>query len=193
MKLKTLAALLACSFAFAAQAAEGDLFTRVRIINIDPASKSTIAGLDVKSKAVPEIDFTYFLSKNVGAELILGTARHEVTLNGANVGKVSHLPPTLTLQYHFAPDTDIRPYVGAGINYTRFYNVSLASGAISTEKSSFGGALQAGIDFAVSKNGYINIDVKKINIQTDLFAGGTKITTLKIDPVVFGVGFGWKF
>ncbi len=193
MKKTVVAAFVGSLFALGAQANEGDWLVRVRAIDIDPAAKSTIAGLDVKSQAAPELDFTYMLTKNVGAELILGTARHDVTLNGANVGKVSHLPPTLTLQYHFAPDATVRPYVGAGINYTLFYNVSLAGGAITMERSSFGGALQAGLDFQVDKNTFINVDVKKIYIQSDLFSAGAKITTLKIDPVVFGIGFGWKF
>jgi len=193
MKKSIVAAAIGCLFAVSAQAAEGDLFVRVRAIDVAPSASSSIAGLDVKSQAAPELDFTYFLTKNLGTELILGTARHDVTLNGANVGKVSHLPPTLTLQYHFAPDADVRPYVGAGINYTRFYDVSLANGAITMDKNSVGGALQLGVDFAVGKNAFINLDVKKIYIQSDLFSAGAKITTLKIDPVVFGVGFGWKF
>lgn len=138
---KTLALVaLAASLPLSAQAE--NWMMRVRAIHIAPdASSSPVAGVDVDKQTVPELDFTYFFSKNLGAELILGTARHEVTLNGASLGKVNHLPPTLTLQWHFSPGNKISPYLGAGINYTRFYNVDLAPG-LSLDKNSFGGALQ---------------------------------------------------
>ncbi|MBW8365500.1 MAG: outer membrane beta-barrel protein [Rhizobium sp.] len=166
---------------------------RVRAIDIVPDVKSSgLAGLDVSDEVVPEVDFTYFVTPNIGMELILGTARHEVTLNGASLGKLNHLPPTLTVQYHFNPTPTIKPYVGAGVNYTRFYNVDLAPG-LSVGKNSFGGALQAGVDIAVTKNGYINLDVKKIWIDTDVKSGGVKLTNLEINPVVWGIGYGFRF
>lgn len=166
---------------------------RVRALDIVPDIKSSgLAGLDVSSQVVPEVDFTYFVTPNIGMELILGTARHEVTLNGASLGKLSHLPPTVTVQYHFNPTPAIKPYVGAGLNYTRFYNVDLAPG-LSVGKNSFGGALQAGVDIAVTKNGYINLDVKKIWIDTDVKSGGVKLTNLEINPVVWGIGYGFRF
>ena len=167
---------------------------RVRAIHIAPdvSTSPTLAGLDVSDEWTPEIDFTYFVTPNIGMELILATQRHEVTLNGASLGKLSHLPPTLTVQYHFQPTPTIKPYVGAGINYTHFYNVDLAPG-LTIDRNSFGGALQAGVDIAVTQNGYINLDVKKIWINTDIKSGGTKLTNLEINPVVWGVGYGFRF
>ena len=167
---------------------------RVRAINIAPhiGTSPSVAGLDVSSEWTPEIDFTYFVTPHIGMELILATQRHEVTLNGASLGKLSHLPPTLTVQYHFQPTSSIKPYVGAGINYTHFYNVDLAPG-LTIDRNSFGGALQAGVDIAVTQNGYINLDVKKIWINTDIKSGGTKLTNLEINPVVWGVGYGFRF
>lgn len=166
---------------------------RVRAIDIAPDVKSSsLPGLDVSDEWVPEVDFTYFVTPNIGVELILATARHEVTLNGASLGKLNHLPPTVTVQYHFNPTPSIKPYVGAGVNYTRFYNVDLAPG-LTIDKNSFGGALQAGVDIAVTKNGYLNLDVKKIWIDTDVKAGGVKLTNLEINPVVWGIGYGFRF
>ena len=166
---------------------------RVRAIDIAPDVKSSsLPGLDVSDEWVPEVDFTYFVTPNIGVELILATARHEVTLNGASLGKLNHLPPTVTVQYHFNPTPSIKPYVGAGVNYTRFYNVDLAPG-LTIDKNSFGGALQAGVDIAVTKNGYLNLDVKKIWIDTDVKAGGAKLTNLEINPVVWGIGYGFRF
>ncbi|MDP1646286.1 MAG: OmpW family outer membrane protein [Thiobacillus sp.] len=166
---------------------------RVRAIDIAPDVKSSsLPGLDVSDEVVPEVDFTYFVTPNIGMELILATARHEVTLNGASLGKLNHLPPTLTVQYHFNPTPSIKPYVGAGLNYTRFYNVDLPG--FKVDSNSVGGALQAGVDIAVTKNGYINLDIKKIWIDTTVkTAAGAKVTDLDINPVVWGIGYGFRF
>ena len=185
------AALIA---ALPATALADNWMMRVRAINIAPdvSTSPTVAGLDVSNEWTPEVDFTYFVTPNIGVELILATQRHEVTLGSTSLGKLSHLPPTLLLQYHFQPTPSIKPYVGAGVNYTRFYNVDLAPG-LTIDKNSFGGALQAGVDIAVTKNGYINLDVKKIWIDTDVKAGGVKLTNLEINPVVWGIGYGFRF
>ncbi len=190
MKRTLIAAALIA--ALPATALAEDWMMRVRAINIAPDVSSSLAGLDVSSEWVPEVDFTYFVTPNIGVELILGTARHEVTLNGASLGKVSHLPPTVTVQYHFNPTPSIKPYVGAGVNYTRFYNVDLPG--FKVDSNSFGGALQAGVDIAVTKNGYINLDVKKIWIDTTVKnTAGAFVSSLDINPVVWGIGYGFRF
>jgi Outer membrane protein W len=101
----------------AANADQGDWLVRARAISVQPQESSSL-GLGVDNAVVPEVDFSYFVTKNVALELILGTSRHEVSLGSTSLGKVSVLPPTLTAQYHFAPDATVRPYVGAGVNYT---------------------------------------------------------------------------
>lgn len=200
MQGKTLAIFTSLFFASQAFAAQGDLLVRGRLIQVSPAvsSSDTLATLDVDvdKQVVPELDFTYMLTNNLGAELILGTARHEVTAGGASLGKVSHLPPTLTLQYHFAPEATFRPYAGLGLNYTRFYNADLHAGTaeLEVDKSSVGGSLQIGADYALNQNWYLNVDLKKLYIKTDVsVAGGAKLGTLKINPLVFGAGIGTKF
>lgn len=184
---------LALIAALPASALADNWMMRVRAIDITPDVKSpSLPGVDVSDEWTPEIDFTYFVTPNIGMELILGTARHEVTLNGVSLGKLNHLPPTLTLQYHFNPTPTIKPYVGAGLNYTHFYNVDLPG--FKVDSNSFGGALQAGVDIAVTKNGYINLDVKKIWIDTTVkTSAGAKVTDLDINPVVWGIGYGFRF
>ncbi|MBI2509129.1 MAG: OmpW family protein, partial [Betaproteobacteria bacterium] len=102
-------------------------------------------------------------------------------------------PPTLTLQYHFTPEAKWRPYVGVGVNYTRFTDPDLAGG-LTVDRNSWGAALQAGIDIEVTKRFFVNLDVKKVFIDTKVkTAAGAFVTKLDIDPVIVGVGVGWKF
>jgi outer membrane protein len=145
---------------------------------------------------VPELDFSYFVTNNLALELILGTTNHDISSNGAKIGNAKLLPPTLTLQYHFMPDSSsIRPYVGAGLNYTRFYSVNLLAGAATVDKHSWGPALQAGVDIPIDNRFFFNVDVKKIWIDTDVkaTATGAKLAGFKLNPWVVGAGVGMKF
>ena len=96
---------------------------------------------------------------------------------------------TAEAKYNLGP---VKPYVGAGLNYTRFSSVNLPAG-VSIDKNSFGGALQVGVDIPVAKNVSLNLDLKKVYIRTDVSAGGAKLGTFKVDPVLFGVGVGYRF
>ncbi len=189
-------ALTAALWTPAAQSAEGPWMVRVRAVNLDAVNKTTFGAnvVSANDKVIPEVDISYFFSPNLAAELVLTVPqKHDVRLNGAVIGSLKHLPPTLTLQYHF--DTvggKFKPYLGAGVNYTRFSSVNLPAG-LTIEKNSFGLALQAGVDIPLDKNLYLNFDVKKVQIRTDLANNGTKLGTVKVDPVLFGVGLGWRF
>ncbi|MDH4151054.1 MAG: outer membrane beta-barrel protein [Betaproteobacteria bacterium] len=179
-----------------ASAAQGDWLGRARVININPDASSSALNLDASTETTLELDFSYFLTGNVALELILATKKHGITSAGAPIGDVSLLPPTLTLQYHFAPDSaSFRPYVGAGLNYTRFYDINLLGGAATVNNSSWGGALQIGADFPINKTFFLNVDVKKIWIDTDvkLTATGATVANFDINPVIIGVGLGMKF
>jgi len=186
--------LMASGAAVAQDFQAGTVLVRARAVHLDSANKdSTGLGLTINNKTLPEVDFSYFFSKNIAAELILTVPQKQtVSSNGTAIGTLRHLPPTLTVQYHF--DTaGFKPYVGAGVNYTRFSSVSLLGGAADVKRNSFGPALQVGVDIPLSKQLYLNVDVKKVFIKTDVSAGGTKVGTFKVDPVLFGVGLGWRF
>jgi len=174
--------------------ANAQLMVRGRLLNIMPQESSAPLNLGVSNEVTPELDLSWFFTPNIAVELILATQRHTVTNAGANVGTVRHLPPTLLLQYHFKATSDFKPYLGVGVNYTRFYDVDLANGALTVDKTSTGGAIQAGFDYRLSGKWYLNVDVKKIWIDTDVkTAAGAFVSSLKIDPVVVGVGIGYKF
>ena len=177
----------------------GDWLVRARAVNLQSANKdSTGLDLSVNDKTIPEVDITYFFSPNLAAELILTyPQKHDIRAGGDKIGSLKHLPPTLTLQYHFG-GMSFRPYVGAGINYTRFSSVEFAPAVVtaldpSIDKNSFGLALQAGVDFPLGGGWLLNLDVKKVQIKTDVFSAGTKAGTFKVDPLLLAVGVGKRF
>ncbi|WP_341315485.1 OmpW family outer membrane protein [Paraburkholderia sp. IMGN_8] len=177
----------------------GDVLVRLRAISIIPnvTTNQSLSALNVgvNNAIVPELDLTYMIRDYLGVELILGTSRHQLTSSLGNLGGVNVLPPTLLLQYHFNHAGRIRPYVGAGINYTYFYNNGLNAGGqpISITNHSFGPALQAGVDVQVTKSLFVNADIKKIWMHTDASLGGQSLGRLSIDPVVVGLGVGMRF
>ena len=178
----------------AAQAQDGPWLVRVRAVNLDSANKdSTGLELTVNNKVIPEVDISYFFTPNIAAELILTyPQKHTLKAGGTEIGTLKHLPPTLTAQYHFTDLGAFKPYLGAGVNYTRFSSVELPAG-VDIDRNSYGLAVQAGFDYEVAKNVYVNVDVKKVQIRTDVSAGGSKIGEFKVDPLLVGVGVGYRF
>lgn len=212
--LLSAAAVLASMLA-PASAAQGDWLVRLRGIWVGPQDESSAVlpafptgSVTVDDAIVPELDFTYFFSDHVGAELILATSPHDIVGEGAlaGLGKIADtmaLPPTLTLQYHFMPDSRFRPYVGVGVNWTVFYSED-ATSALTTAigatrvslDDSFGWAAQAGADIDLSGRFFLNIDVKYIDIDTTatLRTGAlVNEVDVDIDPLVVGVGLGFRF
>jgi outer membrane protein len=193
----------------------GDLIVRGRIISVDPQDDSSTVSIDggsvaasgasVNSDIMPEVDFTYMLDPHWGLELILAYTDHEVdasgSLSGLNqIAETKVLPPTLTLQYHFAPTSNVRPYVGAGINYTHFFD-SKVKGALDSPGSdldiddSWGLAAQAGVDIDLNETWFVNFDVKYIDIDADAHIknGASIKVDIDVDPIVWGIGIGRVF
>jgi len=211
MKLAALTGALLAALPAVAQTQEGNWMVRARAVNLDTANKSSAIPLlavpsndiHVSSKTIPEVDISYFLTKNIAAELILTVPqKHSVHVQNSAIGAFKagtfkHLPPTLTLQYHFLPDGQFRPYVGAGINYTIISNDHLAVPGVTKlhlENDSWGAALQAGFDVKLGKDIFLNFDVKKIYIRSDVISPTLgKVSSVKVDPLAVGLGLGWRF
>lgn len=208
-----IAALLAAMAALpaAAQETQGNWLVRARAVYLKPANHSApVADLSIpadaitiNSKTIPELDITYFFTPNIAAELVLTVPQKQTVtvqqsaLGGpVDIGTFKHLPPSLMLQYHFMPTAKIRPYVGAGLNYTRLSSVNLqvpTVGRLQLQNESFGFALGAGVDIEVAKNTYLNLDVKKLRIRSAVNMNGVQLSTVKVDPWLFGVGVGYRF
>lgn len=199
-----LAALLAGP-AIAAEA--GTWGVRIRATYLSLADKSdafsalginfAANAVEVESKMIPEVDISYWFTPNLSTEIVLTVPqKHEVTLQGVgSLGTFKHLPPHFMAVYHFAPDAAFQPYVGAGVNLTLISSVKLkvANVGLDLEDSSFGVSAQAGFDYNLGNGKFLNVDVKKTSLRSDVLAGGARLTTAKLDPWIVSVGFGWRF
>jgi outer membrane protein len=208
------AALAALQIATPALAKQGDLLLRARAIMVAPNESSSgitpafpTERVSVNNSVMPELDLTYMATNHIGFELIAATTKHGVsgiTGTTGGIGKLATtwvLPPTLTAQYHFNPEGKLRPYVGAGINYTIFYATNATPGLESAVgktnvgmSDSVGWAAQAGADFDLTDKVFVNVDVKYISIKTNATlsttAAGVQRAHVDLDPLVFGIGLG---
>jgi outer membrane protein len=241
MKLKTLvmgtavaAAAMSATGALAYQA--GDIIVRAGAVTVAPDESSD--GIAIPALNIPalsgtqaEVDndtqlgltATYMLSSSLGIELLAATPfSHDIdaNLNAANLGTISagstkHLPPTVSVVwYPLGSEDSISPYVGAGINYTVFFDedvsgdLEAATGALAELDGplpmsldlddSWGLAAQLGVDVALNSNWHVNASVRWIDIETDarFSAGGATIISVdnvEIDPFVYQINIGYKF
>ncbi len=214
--MRKLAAALAIFAALtsSAVAAEGPFMVRVRGLYLLSADKSDAFdasgvrvpsdAISVESKFVPEVDISYYFLPsvpNLSAELILTyPQKHTVKLdvNGTKtaLGDITELPPTLTAQWHFLPGALANPYLGAGVNFTLITGQSFNGDGLEVTKTSVGFAAQAGVDVKVANQIYVNADLKYIlplGVDVKVKATGQKLTSVNLNPWLFGVGVGYRF
>jgi len=173
-------------------------------LNIGPGADIDVEdcyglGFNFTYMATPNLGVdTYMATPNLGVELILATPfSHDIKLSGAGtVGDTKHLPPTLFAQYHFMPQSNFRPYVGVGLNYTMFFDEG-AEGALKGKKlklkDSIGIAGQVGIDIDVAPNWFVNAEVSYMDIDSKAKLDGASLGTVEIDPWVVGLNVGTRF
>jgi len=204
-----LAAALALS-AFGAQAQ--DNVVKVGVTRYTTHSKTNgVSGIGVPPGADATTDdattiiFVYerLFTPQVGLEFVLGIpptikakATGSVAFLGDNVLSAKNLAPTLFLNYHFfAPGDTLRPYIGAGINYTKFTNVKSSLASDVKLGDSTGLALQAGINYAITKDLGLFASVAKLDVKSKLVASGASVLTTTIDfrPIVYSAGLSYQF
>jgi outer membrane protein len=198
---------------FAAAQDTGNFLVRVRATRLNSANdnngdlKNTLQTLgfdhaEINDKWIPELDLSYFFTPNIAAELILTYPQKQtlyaVDASGAKteLGSFKHLPPTLLAQYHFTGIQGVRPYVGAGINYTNVTSSSLdtvPSLGLNLSRNSWGLAAQVGADFPIGGGWLINVDAKYVRIGVDVTSAGTKIGEFGVNPWLLSVGVGKRF
>lgn len=193
----------------------GPWLVRLRAIDIAPnesngATGNGLIGADsikVDSVWAPELDISYFFTPNFALELVLTyPQKHNVDWSNSPlagggtlpIGSIKQLPPSLYGQYHFDTGTPFKPYLGAGITYFWITDNDLqvnGNPILKITRSNWGFGLQAGLDYVLTRNWYLNVDVKYIWVDTKVTdtAGLNIDTRLSIDPWVFGFGAGYRF
>lgn len=180
----------------------GDWTVGIGAHQINPKSDNgALAGntlkVSVGSDIKPTITAEYFIADNLGIEVLASWPfEHDIAIDGlGTVGSTKHLPPTVSLQYHFGQG-NVTPFVGAGVNYTRFSGEE-TRGALAGSRldldNSWGLALHAGVDFKVGERSAIRVDARWIDIDTDVSLDGADLGTVQIDPLVYGVAYVIRF
>ncbi len=215
MKPVSLALVIACVLAAGAAqnaaADEGPFEVRLRAIYLDPANNSDAIpalavpenAIHINSKVLPDIDFEYFVTPAWSSELVLTYPQSQtVTIEKSAlggpvvIGTFKHLPPVLTVKYNFNPGGDFRPYIGAGVNFTLLSDVRLAVpgvGALELSRTSVGPAAQGGFDYKLADHWFANVDIKWAMLRADVKLNSVKVSQVDVDPLLFGVGVGYRF
>ena len=156
--------------------------------------------MDVGSNVRPTITGEYFLKDNLGLEVLAALPfQHDINVAGVGkVGSTKHLPPTVSLQYHFGQGK-VRPFVGLGVNYTTFFSTKTEGAIAGTNldlSDSWGLAGHVGIDFKISEKGALRVDYRTIDIDTKVKLNGANLgtrNTVNIDPSVYGIAYVFAF
>ncbi|MDP5238328.1 OmpW family outer membrane protein [Uliginosibacterium sp. 31-16] len=205
MNKTMLAAVLAMAAAFStssafAQESPWQVRARAVFVDFDNAQSEGLplggsVRVEAASRWIPEVDISYFFTKNIATELVLTYPQGiDIEVGGTKQGRIRALPPSLLLQYHATDLGAFKPYVGLGLNYTIFSKRSnILDGAAQVERSSFGPAFQIGMDYMLDKHWSINLDLKYIRMDTDVTVGGDKVGKVGLNPVTAGLGFGYRF
>ena len=231
--LITLAVLSSLSFGALAQGYQaGDIVVRGGYTNVNPNSDKAGVNVEALGGATPlsisvddnsqlGLNFVYFFDSNWAVEVLAATPfTHDVTVHdadpantseavfgvnvdGLTLAEVTHLPPTVSALYYFDTESAFMPYVGAGLNYTIFFDESFTSAPKGLGfndldlDASFGLAFQVGADYAIDDNWMVNASVRYIDIDTEAsFKIGDAIkgtADVEVDPVVFSLMVGYKF
>lgn len=182
----------------------GDWLLRLGVTQVSPKSDNGNAlggtvDLDVSSNVRPSFTVTYMATRHIGIEL-LGVLPYQHNIRDSSglgkIGTTKQLPPTLSVQWHFMPDSTVQPYVGIGLNYTHFFDTH-ARGAIGDAnlklEDSWGLAGQLGVDIKLDDRWFLNADVRYIDISSKVKLNGQRIGTAQIDPWVTTVAVGYRF
>lgn len=197
MKITLLAVLATAALAAPAAAqSAGDMTLGFGVALVSPKSDNgTLAGASATASdsTQPSITFEYFLRDNLGLEVLAALPfKHSIYLNGGFAGETKQLPPTISLNYHFPTGGKFTPFVGLGLNYTKFFETSSPLGDLKIDDS-FGVAVHLGADYALSDKAALRFDLRYAKIESDVSLNGAGIGKVEIDPLVTGISYIIKF
>lgn len=179
----------------------------VSVLAPDDSASTSIGGdVDISDATVPSLQLEYFLNDTWSVELLCCIATHDVgavdtAAGDVDLGEVTHFPPTLTVKHRWTGFGAFEPYVGAGVNYTAFIDEELPSpGAVAVNSISYGEswgpAVQIGFDYRIDEHWAVNLDVRRIWINTDVdmtTSAGAVSADVDIDPWVVTTAIGYRF
>ena len=203
------AALLSTGFAASVSAHQaGDIIVRAGAVVVAPNESSPVvaevAEFTVSNNTQLGLNLGYMLTDNIGVELLAATPfSHDISLGAlGKIAETKHLPPTLVAQYYFgSADSKLRPYIGAGVNFTNFFDNEFTNdlnGALTdlSLSNSWGLAAQVGLDYQINKSWLVNASVWYAQISTDVkfkLADAPVTIETDIDPWVYMVSVGYTF
>lgn len=208
MKLQSLvlvAAVFTMTTAFAVPAGTWSVAAGAHMVDPKSDNGTLVDGtlaVKVDDDIRPTISGEYFIANNVGVELLAAIPfHHDFDLNNADgneflTGNTQHLPPTLSVQYHFDNDSmpmNIKPFIGVGVNYTTFFKERISSGGDLDLDDSVGVAGHVGLDIPFAPTEAFRIDARYMDIKTDATLDGSDIGEIDISPWVYGVAFVKQF
>ena len=194
---KTLIAVLIIGFTTAGYAhEEGQWLLKAGLTNVDPKS-SNHEVVDADAGAALNLNATYFFTDSLALDVLAAIPfEHDVVLkDGTKVGDTKQLPPTVSLNYFFNNGGRFRPYIGAGVNYTTFFSEGTTGPLAGSDldlDDSWGLSVQVGADWAINDRWFVNFDVRKMDIDSDAQLDGADLGTVEIDPLVYGISFGYQ-
>jgi outer membrane protein len=191
----------------------GDILMRVGTASVNPEKTSDdvdqVAGAQASANDNTQLGIsgTYMVTDKIGVEVLGATPfTHKLKgkggLSGTNIGEVKHLPPTVSAQYYFMDnESAFQPYVGAGLNITVFFDEKVDSDLNGAYQDldldeSVGLAVQAGVDYSINENMFVNASAMYAKIGTTATLKGTAgelNVDYDLDPMVYRVNFGYKF
>ncbi|MDZ7908729.1 MAG: OmpW family outer membrane protein [Gemmobacter sp.] len=197
--MKTLALALISAAALTTPAlaqSAGDMTLGLGLGFVQPKDDNGIVAggtTEIGSNTRPTITFEYFIRDNIGLEVLAALPfKHDIKIGGAKVGSTKHLPPTVSVNYHFPTGGALKPFIGAGINYTTFFEDRSPLGDLKIDNS-WGLAAHLGVDYAISEKGALRMDLRYLDIDSDVKLNGAKVGRVEVDPLVAGVAYVMKF
>jgi len=204
----TLLAIAAASAPVSAQSA-GDWTLGVGVHTVDPQSNAgqldagalelgRLPPTRINADTRPTFTAEYFIRDGLGLEVLAALPfRHNIRIDGiGRVGSTRQLPPVVSLQYHFNAAGKVRPFLGLGVNYTRFFR-ERAQGALEGTRldldASWGLAGHAGVDIAFGPRHALRLDARYVDISTKVHVNGARLGKAEIDPLVYGAALVLKF
>tara|TARA_R110000850_G_scaffold23727_2_gene69897 strand:+ start:462 stop:1058 length:597 start_codon:yes stop_codon:yes gene_type:complete len=190
-------ALSAVAATSVAAQSQGDITLGLGLGAVIPKSgNGTLAGgtADVGNDVRPTLTAEYFVRDNLGIEVLAATPfEHDVNIAGVGfAGTVKHLPPTVSVNYHFPTNSPFKPYVGAGVHYTNFFQEASPLGTLSLEDG-FGLAVQVGMDYQLANGAALRANLRWMDIDAKARLDGNYIGTAEIDPYVVNLAYVIKF